>query len=128
MILYLGIFISGGLFGWLVDTAYRTWEAKRYTSGTMVPFFSIIFGVAAVLLYILFNFLSVSVYLDIAIGTIICILLELVCGMLAPIFLKRRFWDYSAKRFNFRGIIDIEHFFYWLILTGLYRILYPFLF
>ena len=125
MILYLSIFIGGGLFGWIIDTAYRTWQAKHYTPGTMVPFFSIIYGLAAVLLYILFSFFQTSFYLHIILGTITCIFLELITGILALAILKRRFWDYSASRFNYHGLIDAKHSFYWLILTILYRIIYP---
>lgn len=127
MIFFLSIFIGGGLFGWTIDTAYRTWRAKHYTSGTLVPFFSVIYGIAAVLLYTLFNFFQTSFYLHIILGAITCTLLELIFGFLSLTFLKRRFWNYSASRFNYRGLIDAEHSFYWLILSGLYRIFYQFL-
>lgn len=128
MLTYSTIFISFGFFGWLIDTGYRSLRAKRYAPGTWVPFFSLIFATAAILLYILFTFLPVSLYADIIRGTIVSILLELIAGLLALKLLNRRFWDYSNSRFNYRGIIDVHHSFYWLILTALYRLAYPYLF
>jgi len=128
MLLYLKIFIVAGLLGWLLDTAYRTLDAKRYTSGTIVPFFSIIYGIVAVELYILFSFWALPVYLHIIIGTLLTILSELVSGLLGFKILKRRVWDYRSSRFHYKGFIDIEHSFYWLILTALCRIFYSWLF
>ena len=128
MYFYLGIFISGGLCGWMIDTAYRTWHDGRYVPNTWIPFFSIIYGLAAVLLYILFNFFSISFIAHVVIGAIVAIYLELISGMMALIFLGRRFWNYSSNKFNLYGFIDIQHSFYWLILATLYRAVYTFLF
>ncbi len=128
MILYLIIFVVGGLLGWILDTIYRSLEAHRYAPGTLVPFFSVIFGIGAIFLYILFSFFHISVLADIVIGATICLLLELTCGAFSLIVFKHRFWDYRASRFNFRGLIDVEHSLYWLLLTILYRTVYPFIF
>lgn len=128
MIFYLSIFIGGGLFGWMIDTLYRTQDEKRYSPNTFFPFFSIIYGYAAVLLYILFNFLQAPFVYHIIIGTIISTGLELISGTLALTFLNKRFWDYRNSRFNFYGFVDARHVFYWLFLVGIYRAIFPFIF
>lgn len=127
MIFYLIIFVIGGLAGWVIDTANRSWCEKKYAPKTLVPGFSVIYGFAAAMLYVLFS-LPLSVFWQIVIGAVFATILELISGLLALIFLKRRFWDYRSSRFNFYGLIDAEHAFYWLILVGLYRAVYWFLF
>lgn len=121
---YLALFIGGGAFGWMVDTGYRSFTAGRYAHGTLLPFFSIIYGVAAIMLYALFHFGTMSFVASIIIGTILCVALELVGGVLSLSLIHYRLWDYSASPFNFYGFIDLKHTFYWLVLTTLYRLLF----
>jgi len=128
MSIYLTIFISGGLCGWLIDTIYRTWQAGRFSPNTLVPFFSLIYATAAVFLYILFNSFSISAIWHVAAGLLVVIFLEFLSGVAALIFLKRRFWDYSSNRFNLYGFVDLQHSFYWLILVSIYRVAYQLLF
>lgn len=127
MFLYTSIFIIGGLCGWMLDTAYRTWDDGRYAPGTWISFFSIIYGVAAILLYVFFAFLPISIFPDVIVGTFLVICLELLSGVLALLFLNRRFWDYRANSYNFYGFIDAKHSFYWLVLVGLYRIVFMYI-
>lgn len=122
--IYLSIFIVAGLVGWAIDTAYRTWDEKQFAPNTWIPFFSLIYGFNGVFLYVLFNFFSVSFIVDVAVGFIISNLVEIVSGLIALKFLKKRFWDYRSSQFHFRGFIDLEHSFYWLILTALCRFIY----
>jgi uncharacterized membrane protein len=124
ILLYSALFIGGGAFGWVVDTSYRSLVAGRYAHGTLLPFFSIIYGVAAIMLYALFHFGATPFVASIIIGTILCVVLELVGGALSLSLLHYRLWDYSANPFNFHGFIDLKHTFYWLILTTLYRLLF----
>lgn len=124
ILLYPALFIGGGIFGWILDTINRSFVAKRYASGTLVPFFSIIYGIGAVMLYLFFNFANISFPWNVMVGTILCIALELVGGVTSLLLFRRRFWDYSAKRFNLYGFIDLEHAFYWLVLTILYMLTY----
>ncbi len=120
-LLYPALFIGGGIFGWAVDMAYRSLVAGRYAPGTLVPFFSIIYGIAAIMLYMLFRFGTMPFLQSIIVGTILCVGLELVSGALSLSLLRYRLWDYSASPFNFYGFIDLQHTFYWFILTVLYR-------
>ena len=126
--IYLYIFIGGGLVGWALDTAYRTWTEKHYTSGTWLPYFSLIYGVNAVFLYTFFHFFSISFYLDIVIGSVISVCVEIVSGLMGLVVLKKRLWDYRNSRFNIIGFVDLEHTFYWMILVSVCRILYSIFF
>ena len=121
LILYLEIFLAGGFFGWIVDTASRSYNASHFAPGTMVPFFSLIFAAAAVLLFILFSARPIPFWFGVILGTLICITLELSCGFISQVVFNHRFWDYSTKPYNFYGFIDLRHSTYWFILTLLYR-------
>ncbi len=121
LFLYSGIFIGGGIFGWIVDTGYRSVLAGYFAPGTLIPFFSLIFATAAVVLYAFFRFSWLSFRTSIILGTIFAIILELVCGFVCDKFLHFRLWDYRDAPYNFGGYIDLLHSIYWFILTGLYR-------
>ena len=123
-LLYPAIFAGGGIFGWVVDTIYRSLLVGHYAPGTLVPFFSIIFGTGAVMLYLFFSSANISFLWSVVGGVVLCIALELASGILSLALLHYRFWDYSANPFNFYGFIDLKHAFYWLILTALYRLVY----
>jgi uncharacterized membrane protein len=118
---YFVIFLAGGFFGWVVDTSYRSYMAGNFAPATLVPFFSLIFASAAVLLFALFQSRSVSFWVGVLVGTLICIALEFTCGLISQTVFHYRFWDYSAKPYNLRGFIDLEHSVYWFVLTLLYR-------
>ncbi|TSC84959.1 MAG: hypothetical protein G01um101413_343 [Parcubacteria group bacterium Gr01-1014_13] len=124
--LYPIIFAIGGMFGWLIDTTYRSWLVGYYAPGTLVPFFSIIFGIGAVILYLFFSSANISFLWSVIGGVAMCIALELASGILSLALLDYRFWDYSANPFNFYGLIDLRHGFYWLVLTTNYRLFYEY--
>lgn len=125
--LYLVLFIGGGIFGWLADTTYRSLIAGRYAPSTLVPFFSLIFGTAAIMLYTFFRSHIVSFPLSVIFGTMLCVGLELISAVLLQLVFHYRLWDYSANPFNFYGFIDLQHTLYWFFLTFLYRLFYELL-
>ena len=119
--LYLAVFMVGGVFGWVLDTAHRSLVIGYYSSGTLIPFFSLIFGTGTVMLYKLFQYRCIPFLLSITIGTALSVLLELVSGIISRSILNYNLWDYSANPFNFYGIIDLEHAFYWFLITVAYK-------
>lgn len=123
-LLYPAIFVGGGIFGWVLDTAYRSLLAKKYAPGTLVPFFAVIYGIGAVMLYLFFSSANISFLWSVVVGTVLCVLLELIGGILSSSVLRRRLWDYRTSPLNFYGFIDLEHTFYWFVLTVFYRIFY----
>ncbi|OGH92147.1 MAG: hypothetical protein A2534_00895 [Candidatus Magasanikbacteria bacterium RIFOXYD2_FULL_39_9] len=119
--LYLAAFLFGGVFGWVLDTTFRSLSVGYYTSGTLIPFFSLIFGTGSVMLYGLFQYRNISFFLSVIIGTALSVLLELGGGSVSRMLLNYRLWDYSANPFNFYGLIDLEHAFYWFLLSVAYK-------
>ncbi len=125
--LYLLIFIGGGLAGWAVDTAYRSVDEKRFASATFIPFFSPTYGFASAMLFWLFFFWPASWVAHVLVGALLCTLVELVTGVLSVRFLHRRFWDYRGNWLNYHGHIDLFHFACWLGLAACYRIIFELL-
>lgn len=123
---YFYIFIFGGFLGWILDTAFRSLQDKRYSPGTLIPFFSIIYGAGAVVLDVLFVYAPLAAYLQVLVGAVLAVLLELLSGLIALAVLKRRLWNYETSRFNYRGFIDLQHSLYWLLLIAAYRAAYQF--
>lgn len=119
-IFYLALFIGGGIVGWMLDTIYCSLFAKRYVSKTVLPFFSPAYGIGAVMLFALYEFTALSFFLYIIAGTVLCVMLELIIGVMLLSLFQRRVWDYSASPYNFRGFIDLEHTFCWLALTPVF--------
>ena len=119
--IYLIIFFGGGFFGFAIDTTYRSLLAGRYLSGTWLPLFSITYALAAVMEWLIFSQLAGHWQWQIVVATLTAILWELSAGLLSGFILHQRFWNYSNSFLNFRGLIDLQHSFYWLILTIVYR-------
>lgn len=74
------------------------------------------------MLFALFRRVAFPFWLGVLLGALICVGLELLCGVVSYTIFDYRFWDYSTKRFNFYGFIDARHSMYWLFLTFLYRL------
>lgn len=121
---YIYVFAIGGLLGWILDTAFRSLEERRYSPGTLIPFFSIIYGAGAVVLDILFVYAPLPAYLQILAGAVLAVFLELISGLIMLSVLKRRLWNYEKSHYNYRGLIDLKHSFYWLLLIAAYRLAY----
>jgi len=127
LVLYFALFLCFGLLGWVVDTSYRSYHAGKYHPHTMLPYFSIIYGIGGVLLLLLFKHTYLPVIADIVVGGTAATILEFMGGWFCHKVLKRKMWDYSHHPYNYYGYIDAEHTIYWFILTGIVRWLFVYL-
>jgi uncharacterized membrane protein len=121
---YLSIFIGCGFLGWFLDTAFRSWEDRRYSTDTLIPFFSFAYAIAATVLYTLFYFWQASFAAHVAVGALLSVVMEYLGGRFALTVFKRRLWDYRQNRWNFQGLVDVEHSLYCLGLTAIYRFIF----
>ena len=124
MYYYLLTFIIFGFLGWGVDTAYRSICNGKYDPGTYIKYFSPMYGFGAVVLYILYTHMESSLIMQLLVAMVLLTLLELVGGIFCERVLKKRVWDYSNNRLNFKGHIDALHSFYWLVLAAIVRMLF----
>lgn len=111
--------IAYGVIGWAIDTAYRSFLAGQYESGTIIPFFSIIYVVGAFLIieineHLLHNQPLWIKFLGFA---FFATMVEYIGGLIALQYLNERLWDYSDARLNIGGFIDPFHSIAWGLLS-----------
>ena len=102
VIIYFCIY---SVFGWAIDTAYRSYDAKRYKPGGFSKYpFSPIYGLAAI--YIL----SIAPYVrawpilaEWAFFTVTLAALEYTGGVVTHKTFKRRLWDYTKDKWDLNG-------------------------
>ena len=125
MIKYFIIFTAFGIFGAVIDTLYRFIKSKKYTSGTRFGFFSPIYAIGATILAIEFKFIEINPIFQIFIAGVSLTFLELLSGIFCVRIMKKRYWNYSKNKWNYKGHIDALHSFYWILLALLFRIIFP---
>lgn len=105
--------------GWILEVFYRSFRNHRFTNpgflkGPYLPLYGIaaLMLMAAIPLVYEYNiFVKVICYFLITTGS------ELVTGFIAYCFFNARLWDYSDRRFQYRGYICLEFSFYWVLLA-----------
>lgn len=123
----LRLFFIFSFVGWILDTGYRSLQAKKYSSGSFFPFLTPIYGFAGLMLTIFFTYSSLHLFFQIFFGTVLVVLLEFCGAFFCEKILKKRYWDYSEEKWNLYGYISFLHTFYWLLLVTVFRIAFPFL-
>ncbi len=102
-------FIVYSILGWLVESIYMSFCNRKITNrgfgkGPFCP----IYGVGALVGYIILSPLKGS-YIGIYIaGAVSATIFEFIVGKLMIIFLGSLWWDYNDKPFNYKGIICLE--------------------
>jgi uncharacterized membrane protein len=115
------VFISAIVFGSLLESGYRSYEARKFV---FPKFWNIQMYVwIGFVLYFLYiseiNFIYKAIIIIIfATG------IEYITGYLYLKNKKQRLWDYSYEKYNYQGIICLKFSFYWLFLCCLYYFLF----
>ena len=114
------LFLVASFVGWIMEILYLNLiERKRKNPGFLKGPYLPIYGFAAILLYLIAD-LNISVIYKIILFIIFPTLIELITGMVFEKYFRMKIWDYSKKKFNFKGIICLESSFYWIALSMLY--------
>lgn len=128
MMKILFIFAFFSLFGWIIESCYRFIMTKKavnpgFMSGCVVP----IYGFGALIMYSIcklsgsFNY-KYEAIIVIVISMISLSLLELLSGFFLLKFFNLKLWDYSKRKFNFKGLICLRFTLYWGILALVFYI------
>lgn len=102
----LGWFIVYSFLGWIWESCYVSAKSRRFVNRGFVsgPFVTI-YGVGAVVIYVTLRPLQNYPLLLYCGGLAVATILEYVTGALMEAVFHTSWWDYSSKRFNFRGKI-----------------------
>ncbi len=111
--LYIYCFI-----GWCWESAYvsikkKQWINRGFMHGPFLP----IYGSGAVMMLVVSAPYQDNLVLTFISGMIGATLLELVTGILMEALFKVRYWDYSTKKFNFKGYICLGSSLAWGVFT-----------
>lgn len=104
--------------GWCWESAYvsakkRQWINRGFMHGPFLP----IYGSGAVMMLVASAPYQDNLVLTFISGMIGATLLELVTGMLMEALFKVRYWDYSYKKFNYKGYICLGSSLAWGVFT-----------
>ncbi len=126
----LFLFFFGSLVGWCIELVFRNVVHKSdkiinpgFLNGPWLP----LYGTGVVILYFIS---SIDMNIWIRAGFIILLMtfIELVAGLFFLKFYKVMLWDYSDRKFNFKGLICPTFSFFWGILGLVFYFgVYPFL-
>lgn len=130
------LFFIGSAIGWGIETVFRRFCRENKTRKWINPGFLIgpylpLYGFGLCSLYLLAEaekFLPFSnpaaLKATVVVLMAICMtLLELIAGLIFVCGMNVKLWDYSNKKFNYKGIICPEFSFYWLLLASVYYLL-----
>lgn len=123
------VFVVGSLIGWIIEFFYRRivsqkkWSNPGFLKGPYLPLYG--FGISV--LYLISNIqLPLNFYFSLFVKTIsfslFVVLLELFSGLILERKFNLKLWDYSSRKYNYKGIICLLYSIYW-ILGGLIYLL-----
>lgn len=115
---WLLFFYIYSFFGWVFESAYVSVCQKRPVNRGFLrgPFLPIYGGGAVMMLYISEPFRS-NLVLTYFAGVVGATLLELVTGIVMESIFKIKYWDYSQKKYNYKGYICLSSSLLWGFFT-----------
>ena len=113
----LWLFLIYSFLGWIFEAVVGTIKNKRFTNrGFSTGPFCIVYGIAAVTMQVtLADLMNNPIFLFIGCG-IQATFIEWFTGKLLELVNRRKWWDYSNKKWNFDGYICLEYTLLWGIL------------
>lgn len=124
----LYIFFIYAVLGWIVEVIYSAYDDRMFVNrgflgGPLCPIYG--FGVLGV--SIILNPLKDNLPLLFIGSVALATILELVVGWILERFFNQRWWDYSRRKFNFRGYICLSFSLIWgIALTAVIWLVHPF--
>ncbi len=127
-VLYL--FIFGSFAGWLIEFCFRNIVHKPdklinpgFLNGPYLP----LYGTGVIILYLICSLDLHTIYKLLLIAASMTFI-ELVTGLFFIKYYNVKLWDYSNKKFNYKGVICPQYSFFWTVLgAAFYYLIYPYL-
>lgn len=117
---WLIFFYIYSFFGWIFESAYVSIKKKKWVNrGFLIgPFLPIYGGGAVMMLFVSEPFRS-NLILTYFAGAVGASLLELATGVVMESIFKIKYWDYSSRRYNYKGYICLSSAILWGFFTVL---------
>ena len=111
---FLAYFIIYSLFGWILESIYKTiYEKKIVNSGFLYGPLCPIYGIGALIMYLVLDRYKKNIFFVFALGFIILSIWEYIVGFLLEKIFKTKYWDYSEKKFNIQGRVCLINSVFW---------------
>lgn len=105
-------------FGWVFESTYVSIKSRKLINrGFMRGPFLPLYGTGAIMMLVVSMPFQDNVALTYVAGCVGATLLELVTGITMEALFKVRYWDYSPKKFNYKGHICLSSTIAWGFLT-----------
>ncbi len=106
------------VFGWVFESTVVSVKSKKFVNrGFMRGPFLPIYGSGAIMMLVVSMPFQDNIFLTYIAGCIGATALEFVTGVLMEALFKVRYWDYSKKKFNYKGHICLSSTIAWGFLT-----------
>ncbi len=118
---WLFLFFFYSFFGWCFETAYVTIHEKHFVNrGFMRGPFLPLYGCGGIMMLVVSKPFYENVLLVFVAGCIGATALEYITGLVMETLFKVRYWDYSHKRFHYKGLISLESSLCWGVCTVIF--------
>ena len=107
-------FFIYSFLGWVCEVAFHAIKTGKFVNrgflnGPVCP----IYGAGVVVILLILGEYAEEMWAVFLVGIAVPTLLELVTGWLLETFFHDKWWDYSERRFNFKGYICLEFSLLW---------------
>ena len=124
---WLLFFYVYSFLGWIFESAYVSFKERKWVNRgfLMGPFLPIYGGGAVMMLFASEPFKS-NIPLSFLAGAFGATVLELITGMVMESIFKIKYWDYSTKKYNYKGYICLSSTVVWGFFTVIMnQVLHP---
>ncbi len=113
-------FIIYSFMGWIYESCYvsivkKNWVNRGFLNGPVIP----IYGAGATIVYMVFWQYRNRVLLVFLGGMVLATLLEYFTSLCMELLFHAKWWDYSDKKFNYRGRVCLSASLFWGVLSVL---------
>ena len=127
MLYYLNIFIIYSILGFILESCvYKTKNINCY-SGILYGPFTVIYGFGCVILnllndyvYIYINNIILKIIVIFIISLLILSFIEYIGAIILKYLFNTEMWDYSNRKYNYRGYVCLNNSIIWGILGVIY--------
>ena len=103
-------FLIYSFIGWAMATMRTSINSKKFVDvGFLYGPFCPVYGIGAVIFAIFLTELKKSLFFMFAGGIILSFVISIFTGLLLEKIFHRKWWDYSRKRFQFAGYINLPY-------------------
>lgn len=118
---WLFLFFFYSFVGWCFETAYVTIHEKHFVNrGFMRGPFLPLYGCGGIMMLVVSKPFYDNVFLVYLAGCVGATALEYITGVLMETLFKVRYWDYSHKKFHYKGYISLESTLCWGLCTVIF--------